>query len=181
MGIESIGDRIPQLPDDPDETFVHSSAVVAGNVRMGEHCSIWCNAVLRGDMSRIELGKLCNIQDGVVVHVGGGIARGEERSADIPAILGDGVSVGHNAIVHACTVGDYTLIGMGAIVMSKCSIGKHCIIGAGSLLTEGTVIPDGSMAFGSPARVIRPLTAEEIESNYIVAEHYWKWAKIMRS
>lgn len=182
MGIESIGKLIPRLPEDEESVYIHGSAVVCGDVRIEEKVNIWCNAVIRGDLCRVEIGKLTNIQDGAVIHVGGGIARnGDASAAEAPTIIGEGVSVGHSAIVHGCVVGDYTLIGMGAIVMSHCVIGKHCIIGAGALVTEGTVIPDGMMAFGSPARVVRAVTEAEIISNHFVAGHYWEAAKQMRT
>lgn len=173
MGIEKIGNKTPCIPKDPNKIYIHPSAIIAGEVSIAEESSIWCNAVIRGDLCRIEIGKRCNIQDGVVIHVGGGIAIDPQ---DSPTILGDNVTVGHLALVHGCVVGDNTLIGMGSIVMSRSVIGKNCIVGAGSLITEGKIIPDGSLVFGSPAKVIRSLTQEEIESNHRIAEHYWMTA-----
>ncbi|MBO5489387.1 MAG: gamma carbonic anhydrase family protein [Eubacterium sp.] len=134
---------------------VAESAVIRGDVEIGENCTIWHNATIRGDMAPIRIGKETNIQDNAVVHVDYGY----------PTDIGDGVTVGHSAIVHGCTVGDNTLIGMGAIVLNGAKIGKDCIIGAGALVTQNSQIPDGSLAFGNPAKVVRPLKPEEIQSN----------------
>lgn len=134
---------------------VAESAVIRGDVEIGENCTIWHNATIRGDMAPIRIGKETNIQDNAVVHVDYGY----------PTDIGDGVTVGHSAIVHGCTVGDNTLIGMGAIVLNGAKIGKDCIIGAGALVTQNSQIPDGSLAFGNPAKVVRPLRPEEIQSN----------------
>lgn len=128
---------------------------VSGNVTMGHGCSVWYNAVVRGDEAPITIGENTNIQDNATLHT----------SYGHPLHVGSGVTVGHNAILHSCTVGDNTLIGMGAIVLDDAVIGRACIIGAGALVTKGTVVPDGSMALGSPARVKRALTPEEIEGN----------------
>lgn len=137
-------------------------AVVVGNVVIGDESSVWFNAVVRGDEAEIVIGSGTNIQDGAVVHVDTGH----------PCRIGNGVTVGHNAIVHGCTIGHNSLIGMGAIVMNDARIGEDCIIGAGSLVTSGTVIPDGMMAFGNPAKIIRPLTEEEKKSNQTNAITY---------
>lgn len=130
-------------------------AVVSGDVTLGAGTSVWYNSVLRGDLAPIVTGRNCNIQENAVLHLDEGK----------PCILGDGVTVGHGAILHGCTVGDNTVVGMGSIVLSGAQVGKNCIIGAGSLVTGKTVIPDGSLAVGSPARVVRSLTLEEIEKN----------------
>lgn len=138
------------------------SAVTDGDVKLGDGCSVWHNAVVRGDLAPIIIGAKTNVQDCCVLHV--------ER--DVPLTLGQGVTVGHGAILHSCDVGDNSLIGMGAIVLNKASIGKNCIIGAGALVTQGTVVPDGTMWFGSPARYVRDLTAAEINANAENAEEY---------
>lgn len=130
-------------------------AAVVGNVTIGDESSVWYNAVIRGDEAPIVIGSGSNVQDGAVVHV----------DKDYPCTIGNSVTIGHNAIIHGCTIGHNTVIGMGAIVMNGAEIGEDCIIGAGSLVTQGTVVPDGMMAFGSPAKVIRPLTEEEKKSN----------------
>ena len=124
------------------ETRVAPGAVVLGEVDCGEGVSVWYNAVVRADAAPIHLGAGCNLQDGCILHV----------DAGHPIRLGDGVSVGHGAILHGCAVGGNTIVGMGAILLNGCVVGENCLIGAGALVTEGTVIPDGSVAFGSPAR-----------------------------
>ena len=148
----------------PDPVLDESVAIlegarVVGNVRMGPHCSVWYNAVVRGEQD-VVIGRDTNVQDNAVIHV----------SEGHPVRIGDGVSIGHGAIVHGCTVGDNTLIGMGAIVLDGAVIGRDCIIGAGALVTQGMVIPDGSVAFGSPARVRRAMTEEDIAHNRHNAE-----------
>lgn len=142
-------------------------AVIIGDVTLGDGVSIWPNAVLRGDQNSITVGDKTNIQDNCTLHEG----------LDYPLTIGEGVTIGHNAIVHGCTIGDYTLIGMGSIIMNGAKIGKNCLIGAGALVTQNTVIPDGSLAFGNPAKVIRPLKQEELEENKASAERYLKFAK----
>lgn len=137
-------------------------AVVNGNVTLGENVGIWPNAVLRGDLGETVIGDESNIQDGTVVHNDTG---GHTH-------VGRGVTVGHLCILHGCEIGDDSLIGMGSVLMNDVKIGKECIIGAGSLLTQGTVVPDGMMAMGRPAKVKRPLTDEEKQANRRSAQHY---------
>ena len=136
----------------PKSAHVFPGAVVVGDVTIGEACSIWYNAVVRGDEAPIVIGEGSNVQDNAVLHVETGH----------PLTIGKDVTVGQGAILHSCTVGDNTLIGMGAIVLDDAVIGKNCIVAAGALVTGRTVIPDGSMVMGSPAKVKRELTAEEI-------------------
>lgn len=131
--------------------YLASTAVVVGDVTLGDHSSVWYHAVLRGDINFIRVGHHSNIQDNAVVHL----------ADDYPAIIGNYVTVGHSAIIHACTVGDETLIGMGATVLDGAEIGEQCLIGAHSLVTPGTRIPAGSLVMGSPAKVKRALTPEE--------------------
>ena len=133
-----------------ESVYLAQGVVVTGDVTLEEGVSIWPNAVLRGD-APIRIGRFSNVQDNCTVHV----------LDDAPVSVGEYTSVGHNAILHGCTVGSHTLIGMGAIVMNRAKVGDYCLIGAGSLVTEDTVIPDGTLAFGSPARVRRELTDEE--------------------
>ena len=135
--------------------YIAEGAVVKGQVTMADGASVWYNATVRGDSEPIEIGRNSNIQDNAVVHV--------DLSHSVR--IGDNVEIGHSAIVHGWTIGDNTLIGMGAIVLNGARIGKNCIIGAGALVTQGTDIPDGSLAFGSPAKVIRPLTDAEKKEN----------------
>lgn len=136
-------------------------AAVVGDVTFGHGCSVWFNAVLRGDGEPITLGRGCNVQDNAVLH-----------SHTFPTTLGDFVTVGHGAIVHGCTVGENTLIGMGAIILNGAVIGSNCIVGAGAVVTGKTNAPDGSLLLGNPARVVRPLTPEERSSLRKNAEHY---------
>ncbi len=137
-------------------------AVIVGNVTIGDESSVWYNAVIRGDQGQIVIGSGTNIQDGVVVHC----------SVGFPCHIGNGVSIGHNAVIHGCTIGHNSLVGMGAVIMNGASVGEDCIIGAGSLVTKGMEIPDGMLALGSPARVIRPLTEEEKRDNQTNAIAY---------
>ncbi len=132
-------------------TYITRSAAVLGDVTLGAYSSIWYNAVVRGDINRIVIGHHSNIQDNAVVHL----------ADDYPCIIGNYVTVGHSAIVHACTVGDDVLVGMGAVILDGAVIGRQSIIGAGALVTQGTKIPPGSMVLGAPAKVVRPLTAKE--------------------
>ncbi len=131
--------------------YIAKTGVVLGDVTLGDDASVWYNAVLRGDINRIVVGRGTNIQDNAVVHL----------ADDFPCILGDYVTVGHSAIVHACTVGNECLIGMGAVILDGAVIGDQCIIGAKALVTQNTKIPSGSMVLGAPAKVVRALTAEE--------------------
>ena len=143
-----------KTPDIHPSTFVAPGAVVRGEVHLAENSSVFYNAVLRGDRAPISIGEGTNIQDNCVVHV----------EYDLPVTVGKNVTVGHGAILHGCTIGDETLIGMGAIVLNGAKIGKNCLIGAGTLVTQNAVIPDGSMVIGSPAKVKRPLTEAEMAS-----------------
>jgi carbonic anhydrase/acetyltransferase-like protein (isoleucine patch superfamily) len=140
---------------------------IVGDVTLGSGCSVWYNAVIRGDENKVTVGENTNIQDNAVIHAG----------PVAPVNIGSGVTVGHGAIVHGCTVGDNSLIGMGSIVMNNAVIGQNCIIGAGSLVTEGMNIPDGSVAFGSPARVHHATTADEAEGNRRNAAMYSEMGK----
>jgi len=142
--------------------FIAQGAAVCGDVTLGDCVSIWYNAVLRGDMAPIIIGDKTNIQECSVLHV----------SENIPLVLGKGVTVGHGAILHSCTVGDNSLIGMGAIILDGAKIGNNCIIAAGALVTGGTEIPDGSLVMGSPAKVRREMTEAEIDANRKNAEEY---------
>lgn len=141
--------------------FVAHNATVAGDVTLGEQVSVFFGAVLRAENNTITVGDGTNVQDCCVFHCG-----------QYPVIVGKDCTVGHGAIVHGCTVGDNTLIGMGSIILNGAVIGNNCIIGAGALVTGGTVIPDNSLVVGSPARVKRSVTDAEIESNRKAAASY---------
>ena len=138
------------------------SATVEGNVTLGEGCSVWHGAVIRADAEPIVVGARTNVQDNAVLHV----------SHDKPLTIGEGVTIGHGAIVHGCTVGDNTLIGMGSIVLDGARIGSNCIIGAGALVKQGAEIPDGTLCFGIPARVVRHVGEEDVANNRRTAEGY---------
>ena len=131
--------------------YIARGAVVVGDVRLGAHASVWYNAVLRGDINRIVVGHHSNIQDNAVLHL----------ADDYPCVLGNWVTVGHGAIVHACRIGDETLVGMGAVVLDGAVVGRQCLIGAKALVTQGMRIPAGSLVLGAPAKVVRKLSAEE--------------------
>ena len=143
------------------DVVILPGAVVTENVTLGPGCSVWFNAVLRGDGGPISAGRGCNFQDCCVLHSDKG-----------PTTLGDYVSVGHGAIVHGASVGDNTIVGMGATLLDFAKIGKNCMVGAGSLVTGKMDAPDGSLVLGNPARVVRPLTQEEIADLRANAEHY---------
>lgn len=160
--------KTPQLGKD---VFVAQGAILRGDITIGDNSSIWFNAVVRADMAPIQIGKETNVQDNCVLHVDDGAA----------LCIGDKVTIGHGAIVHGCTVGDNTLIGMGAIILNHAVIGKNCIIGAGALITQNTIIPDNSLVIGSPGKVKRVLTSDEIEEISDNAAHYVKEAAIYRS
>ncbi|WKY48349.1 gamma carbonic anhydrase family protein [Eubacteriaceae bacterium ES3] len=142
--------------------FIAKSADVVGRVKLGNFVSIWFQAVIRGDVDSITIGNNTNIQDGTVVHVAPGH----------PTIIGEGVSVGHNAIIHGCTIGDNVLVGMGAIILNGAQIGDNSIVGAGALVTQGKVFPQNSLIIGSPAKAVRTLSEEEIQSIRDNAEEY---------
>lgn len=131
--------------------YISKGAAVLGDVRLGDQSSVWYNAVVRGDINYIEIGHHTNIQDNAVIHL----------ADDFPCIVGNYVTVGHSAILHACTIGNEVLIGMGAIVLDGAEVGDQCIIGARALVTSGVKIPAGSMVLGSPAKVVRALTEKE--------------------
>ena len=138
-------------PELGKNVFIASSGVVIGDVTLGAHSSVWYGAVLRGDINRIVVGHHTNIQDNAVLHL----------ADNFPCILGNWVTVGHSAVVHACKVGDEVLVGMGAVILDGAVIGRQSIIGAKALVTQGTKIPPGSLVLGAPAKVVRKLTKEE--------------------
>lgn len=133
------------------DVYLASTAVVLGDVTLGDHSSVWYGAVLRGDINRIVVGHHSNVQDNAVLHL----------ADDLPCVVGNWVTIGHSAVVHACTIGDECLIGIGATVLDGAVIGEQSLVGAGAVVTPGTVIPPGSMVLGAPAKVRRALTLEE--------------------
>lgn len=146
MAVYRLGELVPRLPPE-GRYFVAPGAQVIGNVVIGEMASVWFAAVIRGDNEPIVIGSGSNVQDGCVFHVDPGF----------PLTLGENVTVGHQAILHGCSVGDGSLIGMGATVLNGARIGRGCLIGAGALVTEGKEIPDGSLVMGQPGRIVRTL------------------------
>ncbi len=141
-------------PTIASSAYVDESAQVIGDVVIGDESSVWMNAVVRGDVNTIRIGRRTNIQDGTIVHV--------MREPSHPTVVGDEVTVGHGAILHGCTVADRCLIGMGAILLNGSSVGADCIVAAGTLLTEGAVVPPRSLVMGSPGKVRRALTDGEV-------------------
>ena len=159
-------------PQFGDDCFLAENATIIGDVITGDQCSVWFNAVVRGDVNSIRMGNKVNVQDGAVIH-----ATYEKTKV----VLGNNVSVGHNALVHGCTVEDNVLIGMGAIVMDNCYIESNCIIAAGAVLLEGTRVESGTIYAGVPAKKVKNLTPELLEgevqriaNNYIM---YASWFK----
>jgi carbonic anhydrase/acetyltransferase-like protein (isoleucine patch superfamily) len=159
MAIYELDAVAPRLAE---TAWVADSAQVMGNVELGDDASVWFGAVIRGDTEVIRIGKRTNIQDASVLH------------ADVgkPLTIGDDVTVGHKVMLHGCTIGDGSLIGIGAVVLNGARIGKGCLVGAGALVTEGKEFPDGSMIIGSPAKVVRELNAEQREGLLMSAAHY---------
>ncbi|WP_338500037.1 gamma carbonic anhydrase family protein [Delftia tsuruhatensis] len=149
-------------PEVAASAWVADSAEVVGNVQLAEGASIWFGAVLRGDCESITIGEGSNIQDASVLH------------ADLgkPLVVGRHVTVGHQVMLHGCTIGDESLIGIGAVVLNGAKVGRNCLVGAGALITEGKEFPDGSMIIGSPAKAVRQLTPEQIEGLRRSAQHY---------
>lgn len=138
------------------------TATLIGKVRLQARASVWFGAVLRGDNELIDIGEDSNVQDGTVMHTDMGS----------PLTLGKGVTIGHNAMLHGCSVGDYSLVGINAVILNGARIGKHCIIGANALIPEGKEIPDGSLVMGSPGKVVRELTEQQMRMLEASAAHY---------
>ena len=149
-------------PDVHATAWVADNAQVMGRVSLAENASVWYGAVLRGDNDSISVGRNSNVQDGSVLHTDHGS----------PLVIGDDVTIGHQVMLHGCTVGDCTLVGIGSVVMNGARIGRHCIVGAGALITEGKQFPDGVLIVGSPAKVLRELSAEQIAGLQASARHY---------
>ena len=155
-----LNDRVPEL--EGSGHFIADNASVIGSVRVLDKASVWFNVVIRGDNALITIGEQSNVQDGAVLHT----------DPELPLNIGRGVTVGHKAMLHGCDVGDYSLIGINAVVLNGAKIGKHCLIGANALVPENMVIPDGSMVIGSPARVKRQLSPEQQEMLEMAALGY---------
>ncbi|WP_341708884.1 gamma carbonic anhydrase family protein [Halopseudomonas sp.] len=163
----SLGnDRVEMAAD----AWIAENAAVIGKVKLEAGANVWFGAVIRGDVEQITVGEHSNVQDGAVMHADSGM----------PLTLGKGITVGHNAMLHGCTVGDYSLIGINAVVLNGAKIGKHCIIGANSLIPEGKEIPDGSLVMGSPGKVVKTLNDQQKKMLELSAAHYVQNAKRFR-
>ncbi|MEO0058982.1 MAG: Protein YrdA [Bacteroidota bacterium] len=169
MIIKTVNGKSPQIPDD---CFVAENATILGDVVFGEQCSVWYNAVIRGDVHYIKIGNKVNIQDGAIIHC---------TYQKHPTTIGNNVSIGHNAIVHGCTIQDNVLIGMGAIVMDNCVVKSNSIVAAGAVLTQNTTVESGSIWAGVPAKKVKDIDQsafageiERISTNYIM---YSSWVK----
>lgn len=161
MPVYALGDVRPQLPNEGDY-WIAPDAQVMGNVTLHKNASIWFAAVLRGDNEMITIGENSNVQDGSVLHTDPGS----------PLTLGKNVTIGHKVMLHGCTVGDNSLIGIGSIILNNTKIGKNCLIGANTLIAEGKEIPDHSMVLGAPGRVVRTLSDEQAAGLALSAAHY---------
>lgn len=155
-------------PTVPTSAFIEETAVVIGDVVLGEESSVWFNSVVRGDVHYIRIGHRTNVQDLCMLHV---------THDTHPLIIGDDVTIGHHVVLHGCTIKDRVLIGMGAIIMDGAVIGEDCVVGAGALVTERTIVPPKSLILGSPAKVKRPVTGEELAWIRESAQNYVRYAK----
>ena len=169
MIIKEINGKAPQIPSD---CFIAEDATIIGDVSFGENCSVWYNAVIRGDVNSIAIGNKVNIQDGAIVHC---------TYKKHPTVIGNNVSIGHNAIVHGCIINDNVLIGMGAIVMDNCVVHSNSIIAAGAVVTQNTVIESGAIYAGIPAKKVKDINAsdfageiERISNNYVMYSSWYK-------
>ena len=158
--IHTLGEQSPELVGDGH--FVAPNATIIGNVRLQPEASVWFNCVIRGDNELIEIGPGSNVQDGSVLHTDPGF----------PLTIGRGVTVGHKVMLHGCTIGDNSLIGIGSTVLNGARIGSNCLVGASALITEGKSFPDGTVILGTPAKVVRELSDEEIAGLKETASHY---------
>ncbi len=159
MAIYQLGDISPDIHD---TSYVVDNATVIGDVELKAHTSVWFGATLRGDTERIRIGERSNLQEGAVLHTDTGF----------PLTIGSNVTVGHQAMLHGCTIGDGSLIGIQAVILNGAKIGRNCLVGAGALVTEGKSFPDNSLIVGSPAKVIRTLTEEQIAMLMASADMY---------
>ena len=169
MIIKSVNGKAPQISED---CYIAENATIVGDVKIGSQCSVWFNAVVRGDVNSITIGNKVNIQDGAVIHC---------TYQKHPTVIGNYVSIGHNTIVHGCTIHDNVLIGMGAIVMDNCIVESNAIVAAGSVITQNTVVPSGTIYAGVPARKVKDINQsdfageiERISNNYVMYSGWFK-------
>ncbi|MGP1628693.1 MAG: gamma carbonic anhydrase family protein [Giesbergeria sp.] len=168
MAVYELDGAEPQIAP---SAWVADSAQVIGKVALHEDASVWFGTVVRGDTESITVGAGSNVQDASVLHADFGQ----------PLVIGERVTIGHKVMLHGCTIGDESLIGIGAVVLNGARIGKNCLVGAGALVTEGKEFPDGSMIIGSPAKVVRQLTPEQMQGLRVSAQHYVDNARRFRS
>ena len=161
MPVYSLGEKNPQLPGE-GLYWVAPDAHVIGNVILGKDVGVWFGSVLRGDNDLIKIGNETNIQENTIIHVDPGC----------PVTIGDNCTIGHNAIIHGCTIGNNSLVGMGATILNNAKIGNNCLVGAGSLVTENKEFPDGSLIVGSPAKAVRELSEEMKDNMTNSSKHY---------
>ena len=169
MLIKSVNGKSPAIPED---CYVAENATIVGDVTLGTSCSVWFNAVIRGDVNAIKIGNKVNIQDGAVIHC---------TYQKYPTIIGNNVSIGHNAIVHGCVIHDNVLIGMGAIIMDNCVVESNAIVAAGAVVTQNTVVTSGSIYAGVPAKKVKDIDQsdfageiERISNNYVMYSGWFK-------
>ena len=168
MAISNYLDTAPVIGE---RVFLHPSAQVIGDVKLGDDSSVWCNTVLRGDVNRIVIGRGTNVQDLTMGHVS---HKTPEKPEGSPLIVGDHVTVGHSVILHGCTIGNECLIGMGTIILDDAVVQDRVMIGAGSLVTQGKILESGMLYMGRPAKAVRRLTDEEIAYLMYSAQHYMR-------
>jgi len=159
MAIYQLGEDVPRVPN---SAYVSDGATVIGKVTLGEHVSVWPGAVIRGDNDLIKIGDGSNVQDNAVLHT----------DPDFPLVIGANVTIGHQAMLHGCTIGDGCLIGIQAVVMNGAIIGKDCLIGAGALVPEGKLFPERKLIVGAPGKIVRALADDEIEKMHRAAPGY---------
>ena len=168
MALYRLHDDTPVIAP---SAWVADSAQVRGRVRLEEDASVWFGSILRGDSDLLVVGRGSNVQDGTVIHA----------DAGFPATLGAGVSIGHQVMLHGCTIGDHSLVGIQSVILNGARIGRHCLVGAGSLVTEGKEFPDGSLIMGRPAKVVRTLGEEQRRGLEEIAAHYVENARRFRA
>ncbi|HQQ68840.1 MAG TPA: gamma carbonic anhydrase family protein [Alicycliphilus sp.] len=167
MTIYKIGDAMPEIHE---TAYVAAEATITGNVKLGAHTSVWPGAAIRADNDAISIGDRSNVQEGAILHVDPGK----------PLTIGDGVTIGHQAMLHGCAIGAGSLIGIQAVVLNGAVIGRNCLVGAGALVTENKTFPDGSLIMGTPARLVRALTPQAMEELRTNAETYVRHAENYR-
>ena len=168
MAIYQLGEHIPAIAP---SAYITDSATIVGRVTIGEDSSVWFQATVRGDNEDITIGRNCNLQEGAVLHADPGF----------PLNMGDHVSVGHQAMIHGCTIGEGSLIGIQAVILNGARIGKNCLVGAGALVTEGKEFPDNSLIIGSPARVLRTLDDKAIANLRRIADSYAERSQLFKT